>query len=134
MIEHLKEMRSKITLPAVSDENIYLWFAPPHLDTPYVILSSPADSSGGLRLSGVRDAVIDTWVRVKVVASTPEAAVIILGQIKTQIVGLLSVPGRISRVRWVRSDFIGFEEFVDPVVGTPAAIGVDTYQLISREG
>lgn len=134
MITHLEAVREKISLPAVGADRLFLWSVPDNLKPPYVILSVPADASGGLRLSGVRDQSFDVPLRVKVVSATPESVSIILSQIKAQIVGLLMVPGWECRIRWTRSDFIYVDDPADPDISLSPNIGVDTYQLISRPG
>lgn len=133
MIAHLEAIRSRIAVPSIPAGGVHLWSVDPSTPAPFVILSTAADASGDLRLSGVRDRSFEEDVRVKVVALTPEAVSIILTQIKEQIVGLLTVPGWDARVRWVRSEFIDLDDTtINPTTGRADAIGVDTFALISR--
>lgn len=108
-------------------------------DLPYLVLE--VASAGGPAEDALDDVSVSlhTAVRVKAVAGTPDGVLAVLSRVRgswspSGAWSSLTVPGRVARVHYERSEFVGVDrDFKIP--GSDSrhpAYGVDTYTLSSE--
>lgn len=113
-------------------------FAAPVISSQYLILSSPSWGAGREKSVCGTDLSLDTEVRVKAVAGTPEGVLVMLRRVR-EVLGPddewtpLAVAGRSAQTHFARSEFIGVDDSVT-ISGTDRrpGVGVDSYRLVSE--
>jgi len=113
-------------------------FAAPEVSSQYLVLGA---GSWGTGVEGVLcgpDGSLDTEVRIKAVAGTPEGVSIMLSRVRDLLSpdrawSRLSVSGRAVQVRFERSEFVTVD--IDVTITNTdrhPAVGVDSYRLVSE--
>ncbi len=117
---------------------VHVAYADPKAQTlPYVILGAPGwDSPDDVPLSGASDD-LDAEVRVKVVAGNGDAVLEVLKKIRDELSPgkastVLTVSGRVARIKFVRSEFVAPDTSVTLTNGTHPTQGVETYRITSQ--
>lgn len=130
MRAHLDAIRSR--WPGA--QPLHLWMAPTGQTGEWLAVEAPAwgdDPDPTLDEPTPTSFRVD--VRVRAVGRTPDAVAAMLRLARHTLPGVLTVPGRVASLAWVRSEWIGADDTIDPTTGQHPAVGVDTYQLTSQE-
>lgn len=104
---------------------------------PYVVLGAPGwDATAEVPLCGSSD-VLDAEIRVKVVSGEATGVMKALKIIRDDLSpalasSVLEVPGRVARIKYVRSEFVAPDTSVTLTNGSHPTQGVETYRITSQ--
>lgn len=135
IVEHLEAVSEQI---APLDWARHIGAAPPSTLPPFVVITAPTwGDELEASLNPGDPFAVD--VRITCSAATPEGALMMSEQVRATIAPAradapLAVAGRHVRIRWERSEWVGYDNSVTlPEPNRHPGFAVDTYRITSQE-